>query len=161
LRKPHLSVMDPLPPRSQNASDFARLHSRLSQGHRVDGHRIGDDENYRVVVDGEIGVLADQEIVPIQGELFKRVARHARRPSTGQGGGPLLVHDIWNFTLATKVDGRDRATVGHETPALRLSARPQFPASSYLAYADEAQPLILQYTLLGGGRKPEGRCRFE
>src|SRR5207253_1593570 len=48
--------------------------------------------------------------------------------------------DIWDLTLATEVDGRDRATFGHEAPALRLSARSQMPASSYLAEADDAQP---------------------
>src|SRR5271157_3347703 len=115
--------MDPLPPRSQNASDLARLNSRLSQEHHVYGHRIGDDKIHRVIVDGETSVLADQEVVPFHGELFKRVASHARRPGGGQGGGSLLVHNTWDLTLATEVDGRDRATFGHEAPALRLSVR--------------------------------------
>jgi hypothetical protein len=81
-------------------------------------------------------------------------------PGGGQGGGSLLVHDVRDLTLATKVDGRYRATFGHEAPALRLSARSQFPASSYLADADDARPLPFQYTLSGGSRKPEGRRRL-
>src|SRR5204862_523569 len=109
-------VVDPLPPGSQNAFDLTRLHPWLPQSHRIDGHRIGDDKVHRVVVDGERGIRANQEVVPYQGELFKRVAGDGRRPCRVQGGGSLLVHDTWNLPVATEVRGRDRATFSHEAP---------------------------------------------
>jgi hypothetical protein len=62
--------MDPLSAKSQYAFDLARLHSWMSQDHYVDGHRIGNDKIHRLILYGEFGVLANQEGMPLQGELF-------------------------------------------------------------------------------------------
>src|SRR5947209_11598918 len=63
--------------------------------------------SHRVIVERQTQVVADQEVMPRERELFESLAGRAAAPGGGKGGGALLVDDPRDFALTAQVDRRD------------------------------------------------------
>lgn len=109
-------VMDPFSSGSQNSFDLAGERPGTSHHHDIDGHRIGDEKIHRVIADGNRSVIANQEVISIQRDLFQGIAIDASSPIGRQDGAALLVYDTGDLPLATQVSNRHLRIQRHETP---------------------------------------------